>query len=103
MDWAGRFVMCSRDGLVILILAAAFSLIDPARGWCADPAANPQVVNHSVPPITLAELEKIASQSNPTLQQAVAAVDQVRGNLKQAGLYPNPQAGYLRTDSGQDG
>ena len=95
--------MRSTDGLAILILAAVFCLVVPGRGRCDDPAVHPQVVNDSSPPITLAELEKIASQSNPTLQQAVAAVDQVRGNMQQAGLYPNPQAGYLRTDSGQAG
>lgn len=78
---------------------AAILLTADGRGYSADP----KVVNDSSPPITLAELEKIAGQSNPTLQQAVAAIDQVRGNMMQAGLYPNPQAGYLRTDSGRDG
>lgn len=53
--------------------------------------------------LTLADLESIAAQSNPTLVQAVAAIDQVRGNMIQAGLYPNPQAGYLRTDSDKSG
>lgn len=45
----------------------------------------------------------MASQSNPTLRQAAAAVDQVRGTMVQAGLYPNPQTGYLRTDSDKAG
>ena len=36
--------------------------------------------------LTLEELESIARHSNPTLSQATAAVDQVRGNMMQAGL-----------------
>ena len=68
----------------------------------ATPADTESTVQRS-DRITLADLEELAFQSNPTLQQAVAAVDQVRGNLIQAGLYPNPQAGYLRTDSGHGG
>ena len=36
-------------------------------------------------------------------EQAAAAVDQTRGNLIQAGLYPNPQVGYLRTDANKAG
>jgi len=53
--------------------------------------------------LTLEELESIARHSNPTLSQASAAVDQVCGNMMQAGLYPNPQAGYLRTDADKGG
>ncbi|MFO0980113.1 MAG: TolC family protein [Planctomycetaceae bacterium] len=53
--------------------------------------------------MTLSDLESFAVQSNPTLQQALAAVDQTRGNLIQSGLYPNPQIGYLRTDADKAG
>lgn len=51
--------------------------------------------------LSLADLEAIAMQSNPTLSQAAAAVDQERGVFRQSGLYPNPQAGYLNSTATQ--
>jgi cobalt-zinc-cadmium efflux system outer membrane protein len=54
-------------------------------------------------PLTLADLERLALTSNPTIPQAGALVQQQQGLLRQAGLYPNPQAGYLRTDADQSG
>ena len=50
---------------------------------------------------TLGELEQIALGSNPTIPAAQALVQQQQGLLLQAGLYPNPTAGYLRTDPDQ--
>ena len=49
------------------------------------------------------DLEQLALQSNPTIPQAAALVQQQQGLMRQAGLYPNPQAGYLRTDPDQSG
>ena len=49
--------------------------------------------------MTLAELEEIALQHNPTLVQAEAEIDVDRGFLKQAGLYPNPQGGYYNASA----
>ena len=49
----------------------------------------------AVTTMTLDDLEAWALEHNPTLSQAEAAVDQERGNYRQAGLYPNPQFGYL--------
>src|SRR5207248_8771125 len=54
-------------------------------------------------PLTLADLENLALAGNPTIPQAAALVQQQQGLLKQAGLYPNPTAGYLRTDPDQPG
>jgi cobalt-zinc-cadmium efflux system outer membrane protein len=54
-------------------------------------------------PLTLADLERLALASNPTLPQAAALVQQQEGLMRQAGLYPNPVAGYLRTDPDQPG
>lgn len=45
--------------------------------------------------ISLAQLEAIALANNPTLVQAQAAVAAEQGIYRQAGLYPNPQMGYL--------
>jgi cobalt-zinc-cadmium efflux system outer membrane protein len=53
--------------------------------------------------MTPGELEALALENNPTLAQAAAAIDMARGQMRQAGLYPNPQLGYLRTDSSPSG
>ncbi|MFO1045801.1 MAG: TolC family protein [Planctomycetaceae bacterium] len=45
--------------------------------------------------LSLADLEAIALQNNPTLAQAQAGIDVEQGVYRQAGLYPNPQIGYL--------
>lgn len=44
---------------------------------------------------TLPQLEELALQFNPTLPQAAAGVDAKEGDVLQAGLYPNPQVGYV--------
>ena len=54
-------------------------------------------------PLSLKDLERLALTRNPTLPQAGALVQQQQGLTRQAGLYPNPQAGYLRTDADQSG
>lgn len=53
--------------------------------------------------LTLADLEQMALSTNPTIPQAGALVQQQQGLARQVGLYPNPQAGYLRTDADQSG
>jgi cobalt-zinc-cadmium efflux system outer membrane protein len=40
--------------------------------------------------ITLDELQRMAAAANPTLRQALALLEQARGNWLQVGLYPNP-------------
>ncbi len=52
---------------------------------------------------TLEALESLALGHNPTLAQAAAAVDADRGIYDQVGRYPNPQIGYLRSDSSGTG
>ena len=52
---------------------------------------------------TLSQLQQLAEENNPTLRQAVASVNMARGLYRQAGLYPNPQVGYLRTDGDRSG
>ncbi len=53
--------------------------------------------------LTLAELEELALGRNPTLAQAAARVEAARGNWVQVGLYPNPVAGYIGAEMGNDG
>ena len=55
------------------------------------------------PSLTLADLEKLALANNPTLPAAAAQVIQQQGLTRQAGLYPNPTVGYVRTDPDQAG
>src|SRR5579859_2616529 len=44
--------------------------------------------------VTLEQVEKIASESNPTLRQAEAEIRAANAHRRQAGLYPNPTVGY---------
>jgi outer membrane protein, heavy metal efflux system len=46
------------------------------------------------PPLRLADLEQLALKNNPTLAQAEAAIRAAEGRRRQAGLWPNPIAGY---------
>jgi outer membrane protein, heavy metal efflux system len=57
----------------------------------------------SIPtPLTLADLEQLALQNNPTLSIAAANVTAARGRQTQGGLKPNPQVGYVGMDIGED-
>jgi cobalt-zinc-cadmium efflux system outer membrane protein len=69
---------------------------DSRSAEVASPAAQRQ-------PITLAELEQMALANNPTIPAAESLVRQQQGLVRQAGLYPNPTAGYIRTDADQPG
>lgn len=47
------------------------------------------------PVVRLEDLEQMAAQRNPTLAQAEAAIRAAEGRRRQAGLFPNPVAGYF--------
>lgn len=53
--------------------------------------------------ITLKELEQMALAGNPAVAQAEARVRALRGKWVQAGLPPNPSAGYLASEIGDSG
>ena len=53
--------------------------------------------------LSLADLEGIAFQNNPTLTAASARIQSARGRQVQAGLYPNPVIGYHGTEIGNRG
>lgn len=55
------------------------------------------------PRLTLAELEEMALQNNPTLSQASALVNKARGVYDQVGQYPNPSVGYFGEEMGEAG
>jgi len=44
--------------------------------------------------VTLEQVQKIASESNPTLRQAEAEIRAAKARAQQSGLYPNPTVGY---------
>ena len=58
-------------------------------GWLASGAPG-----FAQPALTLAGLEQLALERNPTLAQARFAVEAARGRALQAGLLPNPSIGY---------
>ena len=64
---------------------------EPALRGERCPTAEPAI---KATVLSLADLEQMALQANPTLAQAAAAVDASRGKALQAGLYPNPTIGY---------
>lgn len=57
-------------------------------------AAQPGQSASSTQPITLAELEQLALQNNPTTTAAAAGIEAARGRGSQAGAWPNPVIGY---------
>ena len=57
-------------------------------------AQSQQPAQLSGPVLTLEQLEQMASEHNPTLKQAEAALRAAEGRKRQAGLYPNPTVGY---------
>jgi outer membrane protein, heavy metal efflux system len=73
----------------LLTLFAVFGLLAPPA-----PAQTPS----TTPPITLAELEQLALENNPTATAAAAGIDAARGRTRQAGAWPNPVIGYSGTE-----
>ena len=63
----------------------------------------PRAPTRVVKALTLADLEAIAFQNNPTLADAAARMNIARGEQLQAGLCPNPVAGYHATEIGNNG
>jgi cobalt-zinc-cadmium efflux system outer membrane protein len=60
-----------------------------------DRTAAARQINDEGPALTLAEIEQMALNANPTLGQAAAEIRAATGRRRQAGLYPNPVVGYL--------
>jgi cobalt-zinc-cadmium efflux system outer membrane protein len=66
------------------------------------PAAEPAAPSATTG-LGLAALERIASQHNPTLAQALTRIEQARGTVDQAGRYPNPYVIWNASNLGQEG
>ncbi|MHC4879185.1 MAG: TolC family protein [Planctomycetota bacterium] len=87
------------------ILALLASLRPPcvtaaARETSEDKDASAQPNDSSG--LTIDQLEALAVQHNPTLEQARAETWKAHGRYVQAGLYPNPRAGYAASEIGND-
>ncbi len=63
-----------------------------------EPPADKEASESSVR-LSLSQLEQLALSNNPTLEQAAAVVEVERGHFQQAGLYPNPQVGFVSGSS----
>ena len=101
-SWLGAWV------LLVGLGWTPVSAGEPAPAAMQPPPANagdapPAAMEVSSSPLTLADLESLALQHNPTLVQARMAVEAAQGRLVQAGLYPNPTAGYAADDLGDLG
>lgn len=72
----------------------------PDSAMSTNPALNAIQYGTSM---TLSQLEGLALQYNPTLLQAQAAINAEQGLYTQAGLYPNPQVGYLNGSASNPG
>lgn len=75
----------------------------PASSAPFESLPEPQTQARRVETLTLADLESIAFQNNPTLTKASARMAMARGRQVQAGLYPNPVVGYHATEIGNRG
>lgn len=53
--------------------------------------------------VSIEQLQQMAMQTNPTLLQAVAVVQSLRGTQLQEGLYPNPSLGWFADEMGNGG
>ncbi len=64
------------------------------RAGAAKPGSETTQTAICEPVLTLADMERMALQANPTLAQAQAAIRAAEGRRVQAGLWPNPVVGY---------
>lgn len=69
-----------------MVVAVVMGLLAPSAS-----AQTPAPVASSV---TLAELEQLALENNPTSRAAQAGIEAARGRARQAGTWPNPVGGY---------
>jgi len=75
---------------MILVLAVCCTGLLPIRAT----GQTGQATAGSETRLTLEQIEEMAQKNNPTLPQAEASVRAAAGRTMQAGLWPNPTAGY---------
>jgi cobalt-zinc-cadmium efflux system outer membrane protein len=91
-----------RSLLVLPIVLAAVTTVTARQ---TRPAPAPRTSQgESEPAITLAEVERMALERNPTLQSAAARLRASRARTDQAGAWPNPMVGFSAEEvGGRDG
>lgn len=67
-------------------VAAAYPTVVPVSTTSTEVA--------DAPPVSLADLQKMAAENSPVLRRAATAAEAAFGPVVQAGLYPNPTVGY---------
>jgi cobalt-zinc-cadmium efflux system outer membrane protein len=74
--------------------------LSPATTSAPITRAPAATTDGSGPSIGLADFERIALAHNPTIKQAAAQFEAALNRSHQAGLYPNPVAGYVQDQIG---
>jgi len=81
--------------------------VTPTEGALLPTPSDGELLPPAIAPpdgeVTLKELEQMALAGNPAVAQAEARVRALRGKWVQAGLPPNPSAGYLASEIGDEG
>ena len=122
MQFIGRQIGFERQAvgsgirLVVVLLALALptnvvaqlpSTAEGANGVLRlpPPIAAPPRQPEELPPhgLSLADVEQMALDNNPTLTAVRARIAAARGSQVQAGLCPNPVVGYMADEMGDDG
>ena len=87
---------CANRMILALVFAAGLTSV----AWGQD-RSGPLLAPETLPPaasaevaLSIADLEQIALERNPTLVQAATQIDISRAKAQQAGLYLNPTIGY---------
>lgn len=108
----GRCVVTRHLFILTLLLTlsgnacAAEEQDSPAAPTASDADAESSIDQQSAGEhrsLTLSDLEGLAFRHHPTLAAAVSRMNSARGRHLQAGLYPNPTAGYHATQVGNRG
>src|SRR5688572_5541674 len=74
------------------LIALSAVLTSSATRIAAEPQPVPQHASSAA--VTLADLERLALETNPSLRAAEARVEGSRNRARQAGAWPNPTIGY---------
>ncbi|HEY8506011.1 MAG TPA: TolC family protein [Gemmataceae bacterium] len=85
-------------GFLLWVALLGNSALAAEPGPAGAPTSLPEPVT-----LSLADLERMALENNPTLAQAAALIEASRGKALQAGLYPNPTVGYVGEQIGAEG
>jgi cobalt-zinc-cadmium efflux system outer membrane protein len=89
------------------VTPAAHEELSPPAATLAQPPSIAPVQPEVLPPaicegLTFEGLQQMALANNPAVGQAAARIDALRGKWIQAGLPPNPSAGYAASEVGNE-